>query len=115
MPTSTCLRWPLRLQPQSGTPSPRGVRGVARRPAPVEWQRQSRGADVIAPRRPARATAFYVFLSVLLLGACRSADDTDTLAAPTTEPSLAAHPGLSSYRSTRHTTRLLPRFAFVSL
>ena len=37
----------------------------------------------------------------MLLGACGNADDTDTSAGSIAEPSLAAHPGLSSYRSTR--------------
>ena len=55
----------------------------------------------MAQHRLTGATAFRSLLAALLLSTCGNADDTDTSAGSIAEPSLAAHPGLSSYRSTR--------------
>jgi sortase (surface protein transpeptidase) len=55
----------------------------------------------MAQHRPTAATAFRSLLAVLLLGSCSTADGADTATAPMAEPSLPAHSGLSSYRSTR--------------
>jgi hypothetical protein len=55
---------------------------------------------VMARHRLTGATAFCSLLAVFL-GACTSADDTGTSAGSIAEPSLAAHSGLWSYRSTR--------------
>lgn len=55
----------------------------------------------MAQHRLTGATAFFSLLAALVLSTCGNADDTDSSAASSAEPSLAAHPGLSSYRSTR--------------
>ena len=55
----------------------------------------------MAQHRRRGATAFCSLLAVLVLSTCGNADGTDTSAASSAEPSLAAHSGLSSYRSTR--------------
>jgi sortase (surface protein transpeptidase) len=47
------------------------------------------------------ATGVGLVLAVLVLGACSTADDTNTSAASIGEPSLEAHSGLWSYRSAR--------------
>ncbi|MGH3924428.1 MAG: class F sortase [Pseudonocardiaceae bacterium] len=54
------------------------------------------------------ATTVCSLVAVLFLGACATADDADTSTAPTAEPSAAAHPRLSSYRSTRTHTETAP-------
>jgi sortase (surface protein transpeptidase) len=55
----------------------------------------------MARHRLTGATGFGLLLTVLLVGACSTADDTDTSAGSIAEPSLEAHSGLWSYRSTR--------------
>ena len=62
----------------------------------------------MAQHRLTGATAFRSLLAALLLSTCGNADDTDTSAGSIAEPSLAAHPGLSSYRSTRAHTETAP-------
>lgn len=63
---------------------------------------------MIARHRLTGATALCPLLAVLLLGACTTADDTGTLAARTSEPSLAPHSDLSSYHSTRAHSETAP-------
>jgi sortase (surface protein transpeptidase) len=53
------------------------------------------------PRHRLTGAAFCSLLAVLLLGACGNTDDADTSAGSSAEPSLPAHSGLWSYRSTR--------------
>jgi hypothetical protein len=74
---------------------------VARRPARAEWPRHKGRPEGMARHRLPGATAFSSLLAVLLLSSCGNADDTDASTASIAEPNLAAHSGLSSYRSTR--------------
>jgi sortase (surface protein transpeptidase) len=63
----------------------------------------------MARHRLTGATGVRSLLAVLLLGACSTADDTDTSAGSIAEPSREAHSGLWSYRSTRaHSETAVP-------
>jgi hypothetical protein len=55
----------------------------------------------MARHRLTAATAFGSLLAVLVLGACSTAGDAGTSTASISQPSLEAHSGLWSYRSTR--------------
>ena len=63
---------------------------------------------MIVRQRLICTTIFCSLAAVLFLGACTTADDTNASTAPTAEPSPAAHPRLSSYRSTRTHTETAP-------